>query len=159
MFVEVFMITLFCISQQGLTQRVHMSQDTSLLCWISFFLFVSLTSTMSTMSLCGIKALFGTFLETNMIIARDIYTLVTLCFRSLPRGGPELWGASFLRGTGTSEVRVRTLWSRVRAGSEQGQSRVRVFQFCMFAVTEEGLDESTPKSAQVALRSKGRLRL
>ena len=88
----------------GIHGRVHKSQD---ICC----LLVSLTSTMSKICLQGNMASLCMFLETNIIIARDIGTLSALCFHSQPRGGPELLGAPLLR--------VRALWSMLEYRSEQ----------------------------------------
>ena len=74
---------------------------------------------MGTVPLCGSKALFGILLETNAVVTRDTYTLMALCFRPQPRGGPELLGALLLGGLPRELEQIQ---STLEQGSEQGSS-------------------------------------
>ena len=65
------------------------------------------------------EALFGILFETNIMVARGIYTLLALCFHPQPRGGPELLGAPLLGVIEQSQ-------SKLEKGSEQGGGSVRV---------------------------------
>ena len=75
---------------------------------------------MGTIPLCGRKALFGihTMGDKNLNHKR-LCTLLALCFRPQPRGGPELLGAPMLGGL---LGELEQIQSTQEQGSEQGSN-------------------------------------